>query len=79
MVLFEIFVFVNSFENGVGNRGDESSDVGSVLNESSKLNSNVGFIASTSVIDRDRLASSESNKCRVYNIPYIIKRSRIRC
>ena len=49
---------MKSFENGVGNRGEFSE---SVFNESSKLNSNVGFIASTSVIDRDRLVSSEDN------------------
>jgi len=48
---------VKSFENGVGNRGEISE---SVFNESFKLNSNVGFIASTSVIDRDRLVSSEN-------------------
>ena len=49
---------MKSFENGVGNRGEVSGV--SVLNESSRLNSNVGFIASTSVIERDRLVSSEN-------------------
>ena len=50
---------MKSFENGVGDRGEIS---GSVFNVSSRLNSNVGFIASTSVIDRDRLVSSENIK-----------------
>ena len=45
MVLVEMYVFVKSNENGVGNRGD---DVGSKLfKESAKLNSRGGFIPST--------------------------------
>ena len=57
MVLFKMFVFVKSLENGVGNRGD---DAGSKLfRESSKLNSRVGFIPSISVKDFDRLSASK--------------------
>ena len=48
---------MKSFENGVGNRGD---DAGSKLfRESSKLNSRVGFIPSISVKDFDRLSASK--------------------
>ena len=51
-----MFDFVKSFEKGVGNRGGDSGS--KRFNESSKLNSRVGFIPSISLTDLERLTAS---------------------
>ena len=52
-----MFDFVKSFEKGVGNRGGDSGS--KLFNESSKLNSRVGFIPSISLNDFERLTASK--------------------